>query len=223
MGWGWFTCAHRGRLAVVVVYGWLVRAACEGMNKLLRGLAAAEEAYAKACGKLSQTAVLTKGSLSTRANEDSAVFAACESMSLIPRTASREHEAAAVQLLAAAGDAAQCAEAAATEVRALNSGAAEQRKHLEAARSVLARSLAALQASTSQSSASAHPDAARRRTRCTGVYGWRDDPWLAESNAADAHLRLFRVQQAARAMFTTAARRVRTSTPLHHVPVSILT
>ena len=106
MGWGWFTCAHRGRLAVVVVYGWLVRAACEGMNKLLRGLAAAEEAYAKACGKLSQTAVLTKGSLSTRANEDSAVFAACESMSLIPRTASREHEAAAVQLLAAAGDAA---------------------------------------------------------------------------------------------------------------------
>lgn len=88
--------------------------------------------------------MFTQGSLSSSA-ADSALFTAVSSMSLIPRTAAREHDAAGLELLAAAADAALCAAAAAAEERALGSAAAEQFKHLQASRQLLARQLTALQ------------------------------------------------------------------------------
>ncbi|KAK3267004.1 hypothetical protein CYMTET_24408 [Cymbomonas tetramitiformis] len=131
------------------------RTACEAMARLLKGMAATEGSYSKACTKMSQTAVLSEGG-----DGSDSLFAACEAAGVLPRAAAAAHRAVEESLLGAAGEVTSCSEAASKESKALATAATERRKFSEKARAALMLALKSMETSSTK--------------------GWRggEDPWL---------------------------------------------
>ncbi|KAK3267003.1 hypothetical protein CYMTET_24408 [Cymbomonas tetramitiformis] len=163
------------------------RTACEAMARLLKGMAATEGSYSKACTKMSQTAVLSEGG-----DGSDSLFAACEAAGVLPRAAAAAHRAVEESLLGAAGEVTSCSEAASKESKALATAATERRKFSEKARAALMLALKSMETSSTK--------------------GWRggEDPWLMESLLLEQHSALQRAQEEGRAMLSTASERVMT-------------
>eukprot|EP00854_Cymbomonas_tetramitiformis_P010001 gene10001-11838_t len=205
------------------------RTACEAMARLLKGMAATEGSYSKACTKMSQTAVLSEGG-----DGSDSLFAACEAAGVLPRAAAAAHRAVEESLLGAAGYTPTCAS---LEARALfNRTVAIACVEASAVRPSgqalmeafsLGEVTSCSEAASKESKALATAATERRKfsekaraalmlalksMETSSTKGWRggEDPWLMESLLLEQHSALQRAQEEGRAMLSTASERVMT-------------